>query len=153
MALDPTARQANFIDSIKKFFVDNINRIEGLPLLFDRSLVTPQIQGVEVDKWVAVAFGDMNMGHVSDSLVEVYCCSRRDPEGFKLAQIRDKVVGYLTDSERTDGLRRIPLYKTPAWTQVGSLIVYQETESGILVTSDETKFKIVPARFKWAAII
>lgn len=155
MALDPTARQANLIDSIKKFFVDNINRAEGLPLLFDRSLSTPSIQGVEADKWVAVAFGDINMDHVSEHIVEVYCCSRRDPEGFKLAQIRDKVLGYLTDLNTPDGLRRIPLYKTNVtpWAEVGGLLVIPDTESGILETTDETKFKIVPFRLKWAAKI
>lgn len=156
MALDSTAREANLRDSVKKFFVDNINRAEGVHLTFDKALAVPAVQGIEVNRWVSVNFGQMDMSDtVSMHLVHAYCCTRQDSEGFKLAQLRDKVVGYLTDDTADDGIRRIPLYKsnvTP-WVQVGALMVFLDTESASLYATDDTKYKMIPFRLLWAAKI
>jgi hypothetical protein len=155
MSLDPTARESNVRDSIKKFFVDNINRIEGIDLSFDTDLSTPQIQSnITIDKWVVVQFSGFYFDNLSEYDLSVFCCTRNDPEGFKLSQLRDKVMGYLTDGSKDDGLRRIPFYRSyanQAWDLLGALLVFVERETGSMIAPDGTKFKMIPVTLKWGA--
>ena len=157
MALDPTARESNFRDSIIKFFVDNIETA-SIPVVFDKGLAQPVIQGqpITIDKWVNVNFGDMDVGTLSYAIVDVVCSSRKDDEGFKLAQLRDTVMGYLTDTTTTDGMKRIPLYRSyasQAWELIGALLIVEVIESQQFVAKDETKFKTMSLDLRWSAKI
>lgn len=155
MSLDPSLREANVRDSVKKFFVDNLYRTKRVSgLTFDRGLATPKIQGVNsVDKWVAIQFGDFELrGSTARIALDVYCCTRSDAEGFKLAQVRDTVVEYLVDEDQPDKIRRITLYRshpTEAWTNIGAMVVSIEPESKQLDGPDDTKFKIIPVVLTW----
>lgn len=158
MTLDPSARSANLRDSIKRFFIDNLATTEGISLSFDKSMARPKIQGqpVEVEKWVVVNFGYIDMGTVSEHQIDVICCTRRDNEGFKLAQLRDTVMGYLTDTTTTDGMKRITLYRSyasQAWTSLGALLITEIVESQQNDADDETKFIILTVTCKWASKI
>jgi hypothetical protein len=156
VALDPTSREANIRDSVKKYFVDNINRTEGIPLVFDNYVNSPKLQGIATNRWVGVAFGSIDLGQSSTTYIDIYCCTRQDTEGFKLAQLRDTVIGYLCDSTKTDGMGRIPFYRSyanQAWTLLGSFIVRDITESAEANAPDETKFKILTAQLDWCAIV
>jgi hypothetical protein len=154
MALDPTSREANVRDSIKKYFVDNIKRIEGIEVIFDKFLSSPRttVQR-EVSEWISVNFMEFDLETLADARVDVYCCTRQDPEGWRLVQLRDKVVGYLVDNTKTDGMARIDLYRSypnQPWILLGAMIVQEVgPESGQLISDDETKFKIVPIRLRW----
>lgn len=156
MSLDSTARSANIRDSIKKYFVTNLSTTEGLFLSFDTSLSTPNIQGTAVDKWVMIRFGDLDRKFGSH-ILNVYCCTRKDSEGFKLCQLTDKVMGYLTDATQTDGMARIPLYRssaTESWTLLdGGFVVIVEGESSQYESEDDTKFVIINIRLRWGAKI
>jgi len=156
MALDSTAREANVRDSIKKYFVDNVHRGEGVEVMFDKTLTTPKVTGQRtVTQWVSIIFGYIDMDTLSEINLDVIVCTRKDPEGFRLAQLRDKVVGYLVDTDMTDGMARIPLYKsypTDPWELLGALIVQSfGPESGQIIEEDETKYKIIPTRLRWGA--
>ena len=155
MSLDPTSRESNLRDSIIKFFVDNIYTTEGIEVSFDKGLARPKIQGqpIEVEKWVIINFGAMEMSALSSHQIQVFCCSRRDNEGFKLAQLRDKVMGYLTDSTQTDGFRRINLYQSQTWTKVGGILITDIIESQQFESEDETKYKILSCSLRWASKI
>ena len=159
MALDPTARESNYRDSIKKFFVDNIKVASGIPLLFDPNISTPRLIGhsnQNVDRWVAVHFGSLSMGYMSEGILDVYCCTRRDNEGFKLAQLRDTVVGYLTDTDSTDGMKRITLYRSyadQAWDVLGAILVQDISESPQMKEEDDTKYKVLTVRLRFASKI
>ncbi len=155
MALDATAREANIRDSLKKYFVDSLDTAEGLDLSFDKSMARPKIQGqpVEVEKWVIINFGSMERAVMSEHMIQVICCSRKDNEGFKLAQLSDKVMGYLTDRTKTDGLRRIAFYQSQTWTKIGGIMVTDIIESQQFEADDETKHKILSCTLKWAAKI
>ena len=153
MALDSTAREANYRDSVKKFFVDNLKVTEGLYLTFDKSLATPNVRGRAVDRWIAVVFGSMSRSTLSDSFFEVRCCTRQDNEGFKLAQLCDKVVGYLTSSN-SGVYAAIPFYQSHAvnpWTLIGGIVVHSVQESGEYETEDETKVKLLNVRTRFAS--
>jgi len=157
MSLDPTAREANVRDSIKKHFVDNIALAEGIALTFDTSLATPPLsQGGTVDKWVVVNIGEMERSRLSSLLLEVTCATRKDNEGFKLAQLTDTVIENMSDNTQTDGLKRITFYRSRAtgvWTQIGSLLVTGMEESPQMDGPDKTKYKIITFIIKWVSNI
>ena len=155
MALDPTARLANVKDSIKKYFVDNIARTSGKKLTFDKALSVPRIQGnVPANEWVSIRLEETYRDTLSEQLISIYCCTRQDPEGYRLAQLTDTVMGYLSDTTMTDGMARIPFYRSyadQAWVLLGAMLVHDVYESAELEAEDETKFKILTVRLKFAS--
>lgn len=155
MVLDATAREANVRDSIKKYFVDNLETIEGLVVTFDKALSRPDLSDRSVDRWVAVDYGAMIFSSMSDVLLNVHCVARGDNEGFKLAQLKDKVMGYLTDTSTTDGFRRITFYQSAPlmanWSQIGSILVTEIIDSPELEADDETKYKTLTCRLRFAS--
>lgn len=156
MSLDPTAKMTNVWDSLKKFFVDNLYTTEKLHLTFDRTLTTPKIQGHEVEKWVVITPGPAEREAMGYFTLEIFCCTRQDPEEFKLVRLSDKVMGYLTDTTATHGMKSIPLYQSSssgAWTLIGALLVQDIVESGNLDASDLTKYKILTVTLRWSAKI
>ena len=159
MALDPTARESNLRDSLKKYFVDNIYTGHSIELTFDRGIQAPKIQGSpsETDRWVGVVVGPLDRGTLGEFTITVFCCTRKDSEGFRLAQLTDTVMDYLSDTDQTDGMRRIPFYRSrpaPAsWTLLGQLMVQDVMESGQLEAEDGTKYKALTCRLRWAAKI
>ena len=158
MALDPTARRANIKDSVKKFCVDNFETIEGLTISFDTSMRTPILRGqpIEVTKWVGIDIGGISPLDWTSFFIDFYCCTRKDSEGFQLAQLRDKVLGYLTDSKREypDGMARITFYRSfenQTWTKLGAMMIGRITESDELKAPDETKYIILSAKIMFAS--
>ena len=157
MALDPTAREANFRDSVKKYLVDSLVTANSIYLSFDKSLATPKVQGHSVKRWVVVRFGSIARQTVTDAIVEIRCSTREDNEGFKLAQLVDTVMGYLTPDpdNDSDGTKRITFYRSraypTAWTVIGGLIVFDIIESPELDAEDETKYKTLTVRFKFVS--
>ena len=155
MALDPTARESNFRDSVKKYFTDSIETAESIPLSFDKALATPNLQGKAVHTWVNILFDGIVLGTMSEIGLRIFCCTRQDNEGFKLAQLRDKVMGYLVnDGTVSDEMVRITLYRSYAnqsWESIGSLIVQDHFESAQMEAPDETKYKIITVRLRTAS--
>lgn len=156
MALDPTAREANVRDSVKKYFVDSLH--PQYYLMFDKGMRTPNVQGTpsEVDRWVSINFGMMDRGDLSEHYLTIYCCTRKDNEGFKLAQLCDTVLGILSDDTATHGMRKIDLYRSyqdQAWSLIGGILVQEVLESQQFVADDETKYKTLTARLRWSAKI
>jgi len=155
MSLDDTAKESNIRDSIKKYFVDSIYTAEGVQITFDRYLTTPNVQGRAVDKWVSVNFGDMDLSSLSTHDLSIMCCTRSDGEGFKLAQLRDKVYKYLTDNTQTDGMARFAFYRSRAagaWTQLaGGFLVQDILESRQFDAEDGTKYKVLSVRLRFSS--
>jgi hypothetical protein len=154
MSLHATAREANITDSIKKYFIDNLETIEGLAVTFDKALSNPKLQGRAVDRWVSIAMGPITIDTIATVHFDIYCCTREDNEGFKLAQLRDKVEGYLTnDGSPGDGKVNIPLYQSHAidpWTFLGGMLIVDVISSGKLDAPDETKYRILGVRLLFA---
>lgn len=150
MVLDPTTRESNFRDSIKKFFIDNLKTIEGIDVTFDISLSSPKIQGQphQVKKWISVNFGDIDTEEaVSEGEIIVIPCTRGDAEGYQLTHLRDRVMGYLTNPGT------ITLYRSyPApWVEIGGMKVFVGVESQQMEAEDSTKFKRIPVLLKWGS--
>jgi hypothetical protein len=155
MALDPTARESNVRDSLKKYFFDTIETVKGYPVTYDISLTAPRIAGRDCDRWVTIDFGDIEMDSLSSHMIRLFVCSRKDPEARTLLQMRDNIMGYLTDNTQTDGSGRITLYKTNEnpWTEIGSMVVVLDPESQVILGADNTKYKIINIQVKWGAAI
>jgi len=160
MALDPTARKSNVKDSIKKFFIDNLSTIEGVTVSFDTSARTPKLYGQpkEVIQWISVDMGSITISDWSNFMLLIYCCTRKDYEGFKLAQLRDKVLGYLTPSSQgvVAGGGKIPFYRSYSdqnWTIIGGLVVLDIMESDEMQAPDETKYVILTCRIGFVSKI
>jgi len=156
MGLEPTARESNLRDSIKKYFVDRIHKTHGIALrMFDKNLGTPATQTKAVDQWVSISMGSKTRDIVSSLVLEIYCSTRKDAEGFKLSQLTDTVYQYLVDLTQTDRLARIPFYqskpKGQAWVLLGSLLVTDIIESDDIEGEDKTKFKILTVSLRWPA--
>ena len=155
MALDPTARTTNIKDSIQKYFVDNVWRTSKIPLTFDKALSAPVLQGQDaVNRWVGVRMDDLSLEVLSSQVLSIYCCARKDKEGFIMAQVVDTVMGYLTDTTQTDGFARIPFYRsyeTQPWTLLGALLVVDVDISSELEAPDKTKFRILTVRLRFPA--
>ena len=160
MSLDATARESNVRDSLKKYFTDSLKSSEKIPITFDTSLSVPKLQGKDVDRWVSIRIGPMKRVTLSEVIVSFYCCTRKDNEGFRLAQLGDTVMGCLTpdsdDEDNTDGIKRICLYRSASggytnWEEVGSLLVTNIDESSEMITTDKTKYKILTVTVNWIA--
>lgn len=156
MALHATSRLANFKDSIKKYVIDSLETAEGIQVTFDKNVESiPSVQGTPVDRWVAVLFGPMEMNNaLASGSVAIYCCTQRDSEGFKLAQLRDTVYGYFTDPDATDSMRRITLYRSYRdipWEVVGGMVVQEILEGAPGLLTNEIKFLVLNVRLRWGA--
>ena len=147
-SIEPSEQRKNVKDSIKKYFVDNLETASNIELTFDKSLSTPGIFGGGVTRWLNVQLGPMNRGGLMDLTLFSYCVTRNDPEGFRLAQLTDTVMGYLSDAERTDGMRRIPFYRSSDWTLIGALLVQRTFESQELEGPDGSKYIVLTSRLR-----
>jgi hypothetical protein len=154
MSLDPTAREANVRDSLKKFFIDNLFTTEKIQVLFDEFIPAPKIQGHSVNRWIGIQFGSMNLDTLSTLNIEVYCCTRQDPENFRLSQLRDTVMDHLTPSSDESTYKVIPFYRSKAdgnWTLIGGLMVTNITQGMDMNGPDQTKVKILFIELKYVA--
>ena len=154
MTLDPTQRESNFRDSIKKYFVDNLFTDNEIQITFDISIPAPKVQGNIPSRWVTIDFGDGNMDNISEFTLRIYCNTKHDPEGFRLAQLRDTVYNFLVDKTKTDGLARVTHYRSRevgAWTKIGSMIIIVDSESRQFKASDESKFKYFDLTLKFGS--
>ncbi len=153
--LDSTAKESNIRDSLKRYFVISLYDTEGVQVTFDRYLSTPDIRSKSVDRWVSINFGGMELSELSSHMLNIYCCTRSDGEGFKLAQLRDKVFKYLTDNTQTDGMARIAFYRSRAdgnWTLLdGGFVVTNVIESQQFEADDGTKYKILTANLRFSS--
>lgn len=154
MTLDATMREANLRDSVKKYFVDNLVTGQGVQITFDRGLSSPVVQGTEVDRWISFNFGEMYPDQLYSQAMTIFCCTKKDAEGFKLAQLRDKLMDYLFDTTMPDGNARIIFYRSSAseaWTVIGGIVILLDLESAQMLAEDGTKFKAIDIRLKWGA--
>jgi len=156
VGLEPTARESNLRDSLKKYFVDHLSKTHGIALrMFDKNLSTPATQTKAIDQWVSISMGSKTRDIVSSLVLDIYCNTRKDAEGFKLSQLTDTVYQYLVDLTQTDRLARIPFYqskpKGQSWVLLGALLVTDIIESDDIEGEDKTKFKILTVSLRWPA--
>jgi len=157
MAIDPTISLSNIMDSIKRYFIDGLYTEDGVQLSFDKTLSSPSLQGTSVDRWVGVRFGNIEMDSLSSLSLDLFLFTRRDPEYFRLAELRDIVFNYLVDYGQTDSMARIPLRESSPVAEWGVLsggfVVQRIIEGGQMELDDLTKVKQITCILRWGAKI
>lgn len=152
---DPLTSKKNIKDSVKKYFIEEVEAGAGVPITFDGTVDEPPRDGA--DKWVIVSFGQIytSGNSFSTALVNVYLCAREDNEGNKLAILHDILNNCLTNSAGNNGVKRIPFYQSDPvlpWVQIGVLLVDDINVSDEQMAPDKTKFEIMIVRLKFATI-
>jgi hypothetical protein len=148
MSLDASKRLSNLKDSVKKWFVDEFKEAQAIPVLFDRTISTPDIPNSKtINRWVVVNLGGMIPDTMARMTIDVFCCTRSDSEGYMLAQLVDNVVDKLDTADY-----RITLYRsreTGSWTEIGKLLVTDIEYTGEGVAPDKTKFYLLVLTVRW----
>lgn len=153
MPLDASARQANIMDSVRKFFIDNVKRNSGIPLGFDTTIADPDIlRNTTRDRWVIVNFGTFVPGTVCLQLLSIVCAAKHDQQNFKVAQVRDTIVSYLNPNGMLGTIDLYQSSQSEAWTKIGGVLVKIVSESGFLLASNDIKYKTIDVDLKWGAI-
>lgn len=127
-------------DSIKKYFVENLVNVEGLYVVFDRTMSPPT--ETDVDKWVFVDIQDTVPGQVTRKMVMVYCFTRDDLEGVQLATLIDTVMKYLYDNH-------LIFYAEDNETIVGGSLLTVDELSRVATTKDNTKLRYISVLLTW----
>ena len=158
MTLDATTRESNMRASIVKYFLDTVKANHGIEVIFDRDLASPDTRNKTIDQWVSVNIGQSVKDSLSDVILTIYCLQRKDKEGYKLAQLVDKVMTYLmvdATSNSVDNIKRIPFYQNfptrTTWTLIGQFMVQEILSSNDMLGPDGTKFKILTVTLQWPA--
>jgi hypothetical protein len=148
--LDATAKKSNFYYSLKKYIIDNLNRTEGILVIFDKFLPP----AINVGRWLFVVQNTLDRDTVSEYRFDIYCVTRQDYEGDLLTELVDKVTGYfLYDETKTDTLIRIPFYSATTGNQIGSMVISDVKESDPVDAPDQSKFTILSIIAKMASKI
>lgn len=145
-SIDVTSRYANLKDSVKKYITDNITQYQ---LTFDPNL--SHVSGSS-NAWVATAFKGFNM-KLGLCMLEIYCCSRSDADGFNLDTMVDNVTDIFHDTSSTDGIAKFPLYRssaTQAWTVISNVASSYQGESRIEL-DDGTKVSVINILLRWGS--
>ena len=140
---------------MRKYFVDNLKTGEGYSVFFRQAFTSVNIrESKTVEKWIVISFGPLVLDIMSEATIEIRPCTRNDPTFFKLSQMTDKIVGYLTPSSG-DGTTRITFYQSAEaavdWTVIGGIVVQDVHISQDMQAEDGTNFKVITARVRFAS--
>jgi len=151
MALSPTTKESDFKNSIKKYFLDNLETTESLKVFFEELEEVPlDVSGNPYNKWVIIVFGRRDLGAVSAQQISIDMYTREDREGDDLAALSDTIMNYIIDENSTNGLVSIPFYDTSGtWAQVGGIIPYLQPSLGSMESEDGVQFKAINLLCKW----
>lgn len=155
MALDETAKEANYRVSIKKYLLDSLETAESKKVMFDKQLGDPDLSDKSIEEWVSVNIGPMVRAQLAQGFLNLTCCTREDPEGDALGELVDTVFGYLRKED--GGYQSIPflIAGSPPTAMVPPqvLTLGSVTESSESTAPDGTKYKVLTCEIKWAAKI
>jgi hypothetical protein len=158
MSIYPTDKEVNFRQSIKKYFVDNVYTTYGVKLLFNSmgdDVADPNLINHTVDRWVSIVFGDYsNWNKMIRRYIEIYTCTRGDPEKYELAQLNDIIINLLNEHTITDGMKRIPFYNcvsedSSTWVEIGKMLVQRYTMSKDYDLQDGTNLVRFNVLLRW----
>lgn len=150
--ISPESRTSDFEGSIRKYFIDSLEGIEGVKVFFDWLEDTPvDANNVKLSEWVICHFNEYEFGYVSECLVDVNLFTRNDFENDNLNILTDKFHNYIMDEEATGGLRTIPYYNTSVepWVKIGGIIPYIRNIFPIEYIKDSTKVRTIHIMCKW----
>lgn len=149
MAISSVTKEVDFKNSIKKYFLDSLETIEGIPLYFEALFEVPlDSHGVKLKQWVVISLGYRELGTVSEQQISIEVFTTSDSEGDDLSALVDIIMNYLIDESAINGLKMIPYYDS-SWTIVGGIIPFIQTTLGRMESEDGVQFKAINLLCKW----
>lgn len=152
MAIDPTTRSADFTQSIRKYFLGNLEAIENIKLFFEViSDVPTDVDGNKINKWIIITFGNKTLGAVTEQFVSFDLFTRKDAEGDDLSALTDTVLSYIINEDSTSGLVTIPFYDVTEdpWVIVGGVIPFISPLQAAMEGKDSTRIQNITLVCKW----
>lgn len=149
MALSPVTKEVDFTNSIKKYFLDNLETTESLKLFFELLFEVPvDSSGKKLKKWVVVSFGYRDLGNVSEQQISLDLYTTEDNEADELVSLTDVVMNYIVDEDAVNGLKTIPYYNS-SWVVVGGIIPFIQPSFARMESEDGVQFKSINLLCKW----
>ena len=152
--LSPETRVSDFENSVKKYFVDNLQTTENIPLFFDWMDDIPvDSNGVKLLSWIIISFGYVQLGTVAECSVNVHIFTRNDFESQNLNILMDKVNSYIINEDAVNGLHTIPYYNTISlpWVVNGGIIPFIRNIYGVESLKDNTKMRTILLTMRWGS--
>jgi len=151
--MKPLDKITNIWRSTKKYFVDNLQTAQSIPVYFEREFVDfkTEIENA-IKQWVIVDNdGVSHFGSTTNMFLTIYIHSRDDSEGTELYKLRDKLIEMLTDVTDTDQIRRMPLFDTEQdpWVEEAQGLLFLQDESPMYYSDDGTLFKSIKVTLRW----
>jgi len=152
--MDQKISRQNLWLSVKKYFTDNIETALGIKCIFGSSF---SMLDTGLDRWVAITKGRASIGMgKSVGVLNIFVCTRRDPEGDALTELLDIIIDNITDTNQ-EGIRSfksIPFYDTTQspWVRVTSIMINPDTnpeESEMMTAEDDTNFVMIAATMEF----
>lgn len=154
--LHPTLSNACLKYSIKKYFLDHVQTALSTVVHFDGNIVEPYLNDKTIKKWatVLVGNGDKNLFTLSESIVQIYLCTREDNEGYELSKFDDVITSLFMGKHDTvvTPFMAIPLYDS-AHAKAGCLSIKNISDGIEGMTSDGTYYKIMTITLRYASTI
>ena len=152
--LSPETRVSDFENSVKKYFIDNLQTTENVPLFFDWMEDIPvDSNGVKLLSWIIISFGYVQLGTVAECSVNVHIFTRNDFESQNLNILMDKVNSYIINEDAVNGLHTIPYYNTISlpWVVNGGIIPFIRNIYGVESLKDNTKMRTILLTMRWGS--
>ena len=152
--LSPETRVSDFENSVKKYFIDNLQTTENIPLFFDWMEDIPvDSNGVKLLSWIIISFGYVQLGTVAECSVNIHMFTRNDFESQNLNILMDKVNSYIINEDAVNGLHTIPYYNTISlpWVVNGGIIPFIRNIYGVESLKDNTKMRTILLTMRWGS--
>lgn len=147
--MDNTAQYSTIYRSVRKHLIDNLHTAKSIAVSFDRNIMIPYIYDKDLTRWVSVLLKDGYPDQLFEQDLEIYCCSRKDPEGINRASLIDSVFDVFIDN---DGNKlSIPLYESDFETIVGYALPNMRVAQNNIPLEDETTYTLLRVILRWAA--
>ncbi|MFW6121412.1 MAG: hypothetical protein ACOC80_11015 [Petrotogales bacterium] len=147
--MDETVKYSTIYRSVRKHLIDNLYDTEGIDISFDRKIELPYLHNKDLTRWVSVLLKDSVIDQMFEQNVEIYCCTRKDPEGIDRADLVDSVLGvFISDNGNK---YTVPLYESDFETIVGYATPFPRVAQNNIPLEDETMYTLIRVVLQWAA--
>lgn len=135
----------NLKESLHKFLFNNIFTPLNIDITTDRAI---EFHPHSDKKWIDFAFHDNDLGTFQIQDVRFVLATRNDPDGDELIDLRDILLGCLTNPAVDGGSRTryMVLYNTSnpdSLEQIGNMWFSRLDQSPIDIARDQTKYMII----------
>lgn len=150
MSRSAIAKEAYFLNSIRKYLVDNLS----VDLYFEPLTDTPTNDaGVPLSSWICVSFDDFAPGTLAENFVHLLLFTRNDLEGDDMAALSDTVLDIFIDEDSNTGVVSIPFYDcsdTP-WVNIGGIVPHVQPLTASVPAKDSTRMRLISVRCLWGS--